>query len=198
MDASSVFELEEQAIAAAAAAATTSKEPTNINNYKKRKHIKGKAVEAMAKDGVDIASYIPKTFDEILPIINNDHNHNDTKEEDDGDNSPPSSTSSLSKHDFKSFQQSNSIHTKQMNNSNDGNNSNNYKPVDKLIVLCSCGDELKNQIARRSKSVEEWTIDPPTTAAKNGEGDGAYRRVSLEVRKEVTSLMERLIGDALH
>ena len=68
------------------------------------------------------------------------------------------------------------------------------KPVDKLIVLCSCGQEMKHKLARRSKSVEEWSIDAPTAASKAGEGDEAYLRVSLEIKNEVNTLMRSLLG----
>jgi len=69
--------------------------------------------------------------------------------------------------------------------------------IDHLIVLCSCGDNMKDNLMRRSKYVEEWDIEPPTAAAKSGEGDGAYRRVSLEIREEVNSMMEGLLGTVL-
>jgi protein-tyrosine-phosphatase len=142
----------------------------------KRKSIKSKAIKAMADDGVDIASYIPKTIDEILPLIN--------KNEESKSFASQTIPTPL-KRDYDTINQSKAKEKETL------------KPVDKLIVLCSCGDELKHQIARRSKSVEEWSIDPPTTAAKNGEGDAAYRRVSLEVKNEVNILMESLIGDVL-
>ena len=64
-----------------------------------------------------------------------------------------------------------------------------------MIVLCSCGDALKYKLACRSKSVEEWSIDAPTSAAEAGEGDTAYHRVSLEIRNEVKILMESLLGN---
>ena len=67
--------------------------------------------------------------------------------------------------------------------------------LDKLIVLCSCGDEMKYKLARRSKSVEEWSIDAPTKASIGGEGDTAYLRVSKEIRDEVNILMTSLVGD---
>jgi protein-tyrosine-phosphatase len=159
----------------------------NNNNHSslKRKNIKSKAIEAMANDGVDIKSYIPKTLHEILPFIsnNNDHDHSD------------SSSSSNTNTKEQLFPEHKQAEEEESLSFNDDININ--KPVDKLIVLCSCGDELKHKIVRRSKSVEEWNIDPPTTAAKNGEGDAAYRRVSLEVKNEVNILMESLIGDAL-
>jgi hypothetical protein len=42
------------------------------NAYLCRKQVKPKAVEAMKKDGVDIASHQPKTVDEIIHVIRHD------------------------------------------------------------------------------------------------------------------------------
>ena len=67
------------------------------------------------------------------------------------------------------------------------------KLVDRLVILCSCGDDVKRQLVESSKSVEEWEIDPPTTAAKI-EGDPAYRRVCLEIREEVNVLMNKIVS----
>eukprot|EP00565_Helicotheca_tamesis_P006999 CAMPEP_0185732386 /NCGR_PEP_ID=MMETSP1171-20130828/15982_1 /TAXON_ID=374046 /ORGANISM="Helicotheca tamensis, Strain CCMP826" /LENGTH=193 /DNA_ID=CAMNT_0028401857 /DNA_START=114 /DNA_END=691 /DNA_ORIENTATION=+ len=69
------------------------------------------------------------------------------------------------------------------------------RPVDKLVLLCSCGDEVKRDLVRQSKSVEEWNVDAPTALSKGPEGESAYRRVSHEIRREVDSLMERLTMD---
>ena len=210
LDASSVFEKEETSIEFHNnEEKEEGKHESSLQSFipTKRKQIKSKAIEAMAKDGIDIASYIPKTFHDILPIITD--GCGDKKAVDNNTissqcsfsrtkSSLSSSPSSSKKRDFETFHSTSTSKTINTNPVEENNQHDKNKPVDKLIVLCSCGDELKHQIARRSKSVEEWTIDPPTTAAKNGEGDAAYRRVSLEVRKEVTILMESLIGDALH
>jgi protein-tyrosine-phosphatase len=83
--------------------------------------------------------------------------------------------------------------TTSQNGTNKPSSHHNYE-IDKLIVLCSCGDDIKQKLTTFSKSVEEWMIDPPTTAAKSGEGDKAYRRVSLEIRDEVNTLMECLLA----
>jgi protein-tyrosine-phosphatase len=130
-----------------------------------RKQVKSKAVDAMKDYGVDISLYQPKTIDEIMPII---------KVVDDtlpAEIAPESTSGHNSLLDFTP-----------------------NKPVDKLIVLCSCGQEMKYKLARRSKSVEEWSIDAPTAASKAGEGDEAYRRVSLEIKNEVNILMRSLLG----
>ena len=143
----------------------------NYDKCKRRKCVKSKAVIAMSEDGVDIGSYIPKTIDEILPLISNGRHHSGEE-----------------------FNAPSIIDTTSCINYETNGNECDTKPVDKLIVLCSCGDEMKCHLARQSKSIEEWSIDPPTTAAKNGEGDAAYRRVSLEVRTEVNILMDRMVG----
>jgi protein-tyrosine-phosphatase len=65
------------------------------------------------------------------------------------------------------------------------------KPIDVLIVLCSCGDDVKQNLHQQCKSIQVWNVDAPTAAAKM-EGEGAFRRVSLEIRDQVHSLMEEL------
>ena len=110
-----------------------------------RKTVKGKAVEAMLLDGIDISQFAPKTFTEILPIL---------------------LEGSAAEAD--------------------------QKVVDRLVILCSCGDEVKRALVERSKQTDEWDIPAPTAAAKAGEGDAAYRRVSLQIRDEVNKLMNEL------
>ena len=171
--------------------ASTSFESSSIKNIqKRRKCIKSKAIEAMAENGVDIGSYVPNTIDEVLSLLRSGSKEAKNNDQDSISNSlkTKSTTSSLSSSAIKGAGT-----TVQYESSYEQNSS---KPVDKLIVLCSCGDELKFKIARQSKSVEEWSIDPPTTAAKNGEGDAAYLRVSLELKNEVDILMKSLISDA--
>jgi hypothetical protein len=53
---------------------------------------------------------------------------------------------------------------------------------------------MDDKLVKRSKSIEEWQIDAPTAFCKAGEGDMAYRRVSLQIKDEVSKLMERLLG----
>ena len=110
-----------------------------------RKTVKGKAVEAMLLDGIDISQFAPKTMSEILPILK----------------------SSAAEADDE-------------------------KVVDRLVILCSCGDDVKRALVERSKQTDEWDIPAPTAAAKAGEGDAAYRRVSLQIRDEVNKLMNEL------
>lgn len=147
------------------------------NSNLQRKSIKSKAITAMAEEGIDISKHIPKTIGEVLPLLYYGAKCEgfETDVIVDGIGSSTSTTN--------------------VNNINSGIPEIECKPVDKLIVLCSCGDELKKKLIGRSKSVEEWSIDAPTTAAKAGEGDAAYRRVSLEIKDEVDILMESVLGN---
>ena len=146
------------------------------NSCRQRKQVKSKAVEAMAKDGIDISLFKPKTVDEIIPSLVMDES--DSSEE---------IESSLSTNGNNPLMENVVLEE-------EADEAAASKPVDKLIVLCSCGEDLKYKLMRRSKSVEEWAIDAPTAASKSGEGDRAYRRVSLEIKKEVDILMGSLLG----
>lgn len=141
------------------------------NNSKnlQRKSIKEKAVDAMLEDGVDISAYVPNTVEEIISCL-----------------------PLLSSH----LQDDRHLKPKEFTPPVPESTSQGIGMLDKLIVLCSCGDEMKYKLARRSKSVEEWSIDAPTKAATAGEGDTAYLRVSKEIRDEVNILMASLVGDA--
>jgi len=179
LDSSAVFNasgLEDTSILTATTTISPRPAPED-NSFGKRKQVKSKAVEAMAKDGVDISLFKPKTIDEVMPVL--------------GDDDEVLSVATI--------EPTTSIHISNPLLENilvDQLESDDIYPktVDKLIVLCACGDALIYKLARRSKSVEEWSIDAPTTASKNGEGDSAYRRVSLEIKKEVKILMESLLG----
>mmetsp|Transcript_7539 Transcript_7539/g.15644 ORF Transcript_7539/g.15644 Transcript_7539/m.15644 type:complete len:243 (-) Transcript_7539:230-958(-) len=155
---------------------TSAKTVCPLNDYRARKQVKAKALEVMAKYGVDISLHQPKTVNEILPVLL-------TKE---------------AQADFMETQMAPPIRMKQFKTLEHGvievtNSPEPPKSVDKLIVLCSCGEEIKYELTRRSKSVDEWSIDAPTTASKAGEGDQAYQRVSLEIKKEVHILMGNLL-----
>lgn len=73
----------------------------------------------------------------------------------------------------------------------------NEQVVDNLIVLCSCPDALKRQLSTLSKMTQDWDIDAPTNAAKSGEGDGAYLRVSHQIRYKVNEFMNKLKRGAI-
>jgi protein-tyrosine-phosphatase len=62
-------------------------------------------------------------------------------------------------------------------------------PIDFLVVLCSCG--LEKDISENCRHIRQWYVEAPTAAAKL-EGDNAYRRVSLDIKERVHSLMEEL------
>lgn len=65
--------------------------------------------------------------------------------------------------------------------------------VDSLIVLCSCPDSMKRRLSDLSKQTLDWDdIEPPTAAAKSGEGDGAYLRVSRQIRDRVYKFLDEL------
>lgn len=68
------------------------------------------------------------------------------------------------------------------------------KDIHTLVILCSCGEELKRKLIRRARNVVEWNIDAPTTCFKAGERN-AYHRVGLEIKNEVELLMQRISGD---
>jgi len=191
-----------------------------------RKSVKLNAVKVMAADNVDISSYFPKTIDELFLNLNDkqslhfssfqlktqgsadintsmDPNFNltdvdETNWEDNGkkkfSRSSFVASESLSDTDKKTLMEVDSNFNDRFDEEFLGED--NLK-IDKLIVLCSCGDDLKNKLMSRSKSVEEWSIDAPTTASKLGEGDIAYHRVSLQIRHQVNILMEDLLMSAL-
>lgn len=166
-----------------------------------RKAVKGKAVTAMAEDGVDISSFVPKTIEEIMPRLVERR----TTSDDAVDGSSPAKVDPPVS---ATVDEISAAYSSTLFLSDDGGENplqspvdpevssdpRKSKPVDKLIVLCSCGDDVKRRLVRRSKSVEEWNVDAPTAAAKR-EGDGAYRRVSHEIRREVELLLDSLLGD---
>lgn len=69
------------------------------------------------------------------------------------------------------------------------------KPIDNLIILCSCGDDVKRTLLKKSRDVQEWNVDAPTACAKSGEGNSAYRRVSLEIKEQVNELLLSIIKE---
>jgi hypothetical protein len=90
----------------------------------------------------------------------------------------------------------NTEHIMMENESNPVEISQEYPMVDNLIVLCSCAN-LKQKLADISKQTFDWDIDPPTDAAKAGEGDGAYVRVSREIRCKVDEFLSNLKNEAM-
>lgn len=139
----------------------------------RRKRIKNGAINAMAKDGIDIASCFPKTWDDIAYRIRK----RQSKEESSSTKSLSLSSSDIMNED----------------NNNDDNNDVFSKPVDKLVILCSCGEEQKQRLSNLSKSVDEWVVDAPSALILEENGD-PYHRVSLEIKSKVEVLMEALVG----
>ena len=170
------------------------------NDNKSRKPPKQKAIQAMAKDGIDISSYYAKSYREILPFVMNRRR--------------PSSDVDVSLKSWKMMSSFTHIKraledaSREMGlafagvpkrssfESEDSNASDDVlegtTPVDNLIVLCSCPDSLKRQLSDMSKETLDWDIDPPTAASKSAEGDGAYLRVSREIRDKVYAFMNEL------
>ena len=169
-------------------------EQTTINddfskNQMQRKCVKQKAVAALAGDGIDISHFFPKTVDEIFTLLY-DYSVDNKISPDSSDSSEEEKKRSLSRvNEFpSSFEVNNPSHNIQKNDDIKS------KIIDKLIILCSCGDEMKKILVSHSKNVEEWEIDAPTAAANAGEGEEAYFRVSHEIRDKVNFLMENLVG----
>lgn len=139
-----------------------------------RKAVKEKAIEAMAKDGVDISNHLPKTIEEVLPSLLRPSTQSLCS----------TSVSSVEEDEDEDYLLSSEEESE-------------TKIVDKLIILCSCGDAMKDYLVRRAKSVEEWNVDGPTEKLRCGEKN-AYRRVSLEIKNEVYGLMEDLFAISEH
>ena len=165
------------------------------NNKNSRKPPKQKAIQAMAKDGIDISSYYAKSFREILPFVMNRRRLSS-----DVDVSLKSWKSS-----FTHVKRALEIASREMglafagvpkpsfeSEDSDACDEVDGTPVDNLIVLCSCPDSLKRQLSDMSKETLDWDIDPPTAASKSAEGDGAYLRVSREIRDKVYTFMNEL------
>ena len=62
--------------------------------------------------------------------------------------------------------------------------------AEKIIVMCDCKVSL-DDLYQFGESVEEWKIDAPTVAFKAGDVQ-AYRRVCLDIKKEVDELTAKL------
>jgi len=142
-------------------------------HQQQRKPVKAKAVEAMAAYGVDISKCSPKTLDELLPTFLSCKN----------------TSSEGPDMEWSTMEITNSNETDASRQKEDGNE----KPLDKLIVMYSCAKDVQHHVASRSQQVIQWDIEAPTAAAKAGEGNAAYQRVSLEIRAQVEALLEELL-----
>lgn len=169
-----------------------------------RKFVKAKAVEAMAKDGVDISSFIPKSISEITPQIlsllesapKHEH-HTETEhhrvEEDFRQNASETRISYDSMRDFNC-----NASNPQCNYDNHNESKGRSPIVDNLIVLCSVCATLKRPLLDISKQTLDWDIDAPTNLAMAGEGDGAYLRVSRQIKSKVDEFLNQLKIDVMN
>ena len=141
------------------------------DTVKERKAVKDKAIKTMQSMGVNMKGAMPKTWDELLPILIQ------AKNQEEADimlakqlSLIPASSDILAK------------------------SHSNQPEIDRLIVLCSCGDDMKSSLGKISQKVEEWNVDAPTAMSKAGEGDSAYTRVSLEIKAKVHHLMSEVLN----
>jgi len=178
-----------------------------------RRRPKEKAIQAMARDGVDISPYYAKTFSEVLPFVVSHHRRQTSDlfikhQIDLGLKNWKSHLSfaglrrvleSASREMGMAFagivrddDRSESIAVEETDNERISE-----CVVDNLIVLCSCPASLKRQLSELSKETLDWDIDPPTAAARAGEGDGAYLRVSRQIREKVHNFMNQMKRGAM-
>jgi len=140
-----------------------------------RKSVKVKAVQAMEKLGVDLKNTsVPKTWEEILPIIRS------------ADCQLKADEMLVEKIKFVPVSQNEDVIYSDDEACHEAS-------IDRLIVLCSCGETVRKSLGKMSRCVEEWNVDAPTAMSKSGEGDQAYERVSLEIKGKVYKLMEEMI-----
>ena len=171
----------------------------------KRKAVKSKAIKAMAEDGVDISSFFPKSIREITPQILNSikENHSVSNEQTAlriNLNTEKSSARRVLGFLEKTSKDMSFAYAGIINHNkpNIQQTSSNQPPtphqnlmVDNLIVLCSCST-LKRRLSEMSKQTFDWDIDAPTDAAKSGEGDAAYTRVSRQIKAKVDGFLNNL------
>lgn len=175
-----------------------------------RKAVKSKAIKAMAEDGVDISASFPKSITEITPLI-----LQSVKQRQNAQIFQMEQTSARNNEIVKKSTTRRVMHllqnaSKEMGMAHAGIHNVTSSPhpstakeqsehqimVDNLIVLCSC-PALKRRLSDMSKHTFDWDIDAPTDAAKAGEGDGAYIRVSREIKAKVDEFMNGLKRDAM-
>ena len=165
-----------------------------------RKPVKSKAVEAMARDGVDISSFFPKSIGEITPQIltllesapKHEH-HTETKhlrvENDFQQNASETPISNFN---------CNAANPQYKHDDNHNKSKGQSPMVDNLIVLCSVCSTLKRPLIDISKQTLEWDIDAPTELAHAGEGDSAYLRVSRQIKCKVNEFLNQLKMDVIN
>ncbi|KAL7528054.1 hypothetical protein ACHAWF_002419 [Thalassiosira exigua] len=177
----------------AAACVTCDGEACSSSPTRRRKPPKEKAVRAMAEDGVDISGCYAKSFRDLLSIVL-DRRRSGVGE--------PREHERRSWSQILSFQEMRRMlgaATREMGMSfagvpreeNEGEEGDDRLIVDTLVVLCSCPESMKRQLSGVSRETLDWDIDPPSTAAKS-EGDGAYLRVSRQIRSKVNAFLDEL------
>ena len=191
-----------------------------------RRPPKEKAILAMAQDGVDISepsTYYAKSYREILPSIvvhrrrlaRDDHEDHviDLSPNDDG--SPSASGGGGGDRwssNLAALRRMLEMASREMGMAfagiprdeefGDGGAGDDVDDdgvvLDNLVVLCSCPDSVvKRRLSNLSASTLEWDVDPPSASARGDEGDGAYVRVSRQIRDRVHKFLDGLKERAL-
>eukprot|EP00804_Cyclotella_cryptica_P011541 CCRYP_019887-RA/>CCRYP_019887-RA protein AED:0.38 eAED:0.38 QI:0/-1/0/1/-1/1/1/0/297 len=177
-----------------------------------RKAVKAKAIKAMAEDGVDISAFFPKSIHEVTPQILHCLKVHRAAETDGGDTHAQTiarkskrrtvidlleMTSTEMVMAYAGLEVRASQGDDTMMRAEDNPVDVSEDPiVDNLIVLCSCSS-LKRKLSNMSKHTFDWDIDAPTEAAKAGEGDAAYVRVSRQIRDKVDDFLSCLKNRAM-
>lgn len=146
----------------------------------RRRQPKEKAITAMAHDGVDITNYYAKTVNDILPTIEANQQLNSDR------HFPQWEGRAW----FAGLRRVLETASREMGMAYAGV-ARDDRCVDKLIVLCSCPASLKQPVSVLAKETAEWDITPPSAAAR-AEGDGAYLRVSRQIKEMVWGFMDEL------
>ena len=189
-----------------------------------RRPPKEKAILAMAHDGVDISdpsTYHAKSYREILPsilvhrrrFVRDDHedhvidlspNDGDAPSAGGGGRDRWSSNLTVLRRTLETASREMGmafagIPRDEEFDDGAGDDVNDDDVVlDNLVVLCSCPDSVvKRCLTGLSASTLEWDVDPPSASARGDEGDGAYVRVSRQIRDRVHTFLDGLKGRAL-
>jgi hypothetical protein len=173
-----------------------------------RKLVKAKAIKAMAEDRVDISAFFPKSIHEVTPqIIHYLKVHRGTESAGENDQTIARKSTRRTVIDLLEITstdmamctgiQGHALHRDTVIRAEENPVDVLEGPiVDNLIVLCS-GSSLKRKLSDMSKQTFDWDIDAPTEAAKAGEGDGAYIRVSRQIRDKVDEFLSNLKNEAM-
>ncbi|KAL7517276.1 hypothetical protein ACHAWX_002211 [Stephanocyclus meneghinianus] len=174
-----------------------------------RKSVKAKAINAMAEDGVDISAFFPKSIHEVTPqIIHYLKVHRGAESASGDDQTIARKSTRRTVIDLLEMTstdmvmayagiQGHALHTDTALRAEENPVDVLEDPiVDNLIVLCSCSS-LKRKLSDISKQTFDWDIDAPTEAARAGEGDGAYTRVSRQIRDKVDEFLSNLKNKAM-